>query len=571
LAPQLTDDIATTAARSQSGRQATIQQFRDESLGAYEAQLDELFASPDLGVGVEALTSGLQQARRNTIEGINSKYGEFYSGLGDIGINLNGARSVALGHKRRLDSDIPPALSAEDRSIVDNVLNAGIKKETRPGSPAGQIIDPSTGQPFIKAVPQTTHVVAEDVSIDTVSRAITALKSELRRQKIDQRGETKFLSETVSALQKARDEAIERAMPGGAATLKELDGILSSTLSGMEESTVTKIVSDIGKAATSGRPNTIIANLIGGGGSGARSYMELIEGGNTQLLESLPLVKDAIRGHYKKAVLDAPNKAAAHAAYMRKYSDGLEAVMSPKEFSSFTSGSRSAIHAMNQEQALAKEIEGNISRSFEGRLASTSNDNIVDMIVGSPSAIGDTRKLVKLLSESPEQLTAYKGIRGRRLVNDIKTPDDVSGARVFDPNKLDEILRSDVQLGELTELYGKEYTDNIQQMSEWMRLADSTSQEKLAPEMLRLVQEAGPASASLMAWRAMVARQLTRAGLMTTSGLKVMRTQGSKALSNLMANPEQFLKAMTLYRGNAPIDKWRPILSSVGLGNILDE
>ena len=82
--------------------------------------------------------------------------------------------------------------------------------------------------------------------------------------------------------------------------------------------------------------------------------------------------------------------------------------------------------------------------------------------------------------------------------------------------------------------------------------------------MTNLLKESPPATAPVLFWRSTVARPLSRMGLLTTGALKIDRGAARKATAKLLRDPKAMQNAMNLYRKNAPLQKWKSLLTDIG-------
>jgi|TARA_R110000803_G_scaffold210681_1_gene283148 hypothetical protein len=565
-APKITSKILSVAKQEADDRILQVESQAASDTAKFETVLDEITQSPEIGESFDLMRNQIASARESVLTGISKKYQDFWSSIPSAKIDPTPLNNFAVKWKKRLEQDIFPFLAQEDKSIIENALNFGKKTKTIPAVPEGQILD-QYGNVIQKAAPEQSIEVSVPANFEQISRAISVIKEELRREGIDRRGAKGLLIKLKKTLTGMRDDALEGVDDVAMDELKALDNTLSSTMRNLEQSNINNIVKSLDKGLSVSGVEANIGRLLGGKGIPSKRFMELATNPNSDIFVKLPAIKDTIKAFYKDSIEGKTGKGleTVHTNFMKKYGRGMQNILTDEEFKAFSSGADATVKKLaeissKRRSALLKLEDIGV----EGRV-----DNIVDWTLSGKNPIERTKTIMKIIGGDQELKAQYKGLRGRRLLNDISEMTD-SGPE-FSVKKMDVILKSTAQLGELGELFGHSYVRGLKKIQKIARLSQEGTGGNLNPEILRLIQEQGPQSATMAIWRAFVARPLSRAGLLTTGAFKLLGAQGKKSLGNLIANPEKFLTALELYSSNAPINQWAPVLGAIGLGGLIDE
>ena len=565
-APKITSQILSVAKTEADDRIIQVERQAASDTAKFETALDEITQSPELGDSFDLMRSQIASAREGVLKGISKNYKDFWAAIPNAKIDPKPLNQFAAKYAKRLEQDIFPFLAQEDRAIIENALSFGKKTKVIPAVPEGQVLD-RYGNVVQKAVPEQSIEVSVPANFEQVSRAISVIKEELRREGIDRRGAKGLLIKLKNTLTGMRDDALEGVDDVAMGELKALDNTLSNTMRNLEQSNINNLVKSLDKGLSVSGVEANIGRLLGGKGIPSKRFMELANNPNSDIFGKLPAIKDTIKGFYRDSIKGKTGKGleTAHTNFMNKYGRGMKNILTTEEFKAFSSGAGATVKKLaeisSKRMTALLKLE---SVGVEGGV-----DNIVDWTLSGKNPIEKTKTIMKIIGGDKELQAQYKGLRGRRLLNDITEMTD-SGPE-FSVKKMDGILKSDNQLGELGELFGHSYVRGLKKIQKIARLSQEGTGGNLNPEILRLIQEQGPQSATMAIWRAFVARPLSRAGLLTTGAFKFLDARGTKALGNLIADPERFLKAIELYSSNAPINQWAPVLGAVGLGGLIDE
>ncbi|MDB4725960.1 hypothetical protein OAF54_00895 [bacterium] len=565
-APKITSKILDVAQKEANDRKLQVEMQAASDTARFETALDEITQSPALGDSFDAMRNQIAEAREVVLKGISKKYKDFWASVPNAKIDPKPLNDFAVKWKDRLNKDIFPFLAQEDKSIIENALNFGKKTRVIPAVPEGKVLD-QYGNAIQKAVPEQSVDVSVPANFEQISRAISVIKEELRREGIDRRGAKGLLIKLKNTLVGMRDDALDGIDGVARDELKALDDTLSSTMRNLEQSNVNSIVKSLDKGLSVSGVEAGIGRLLGGKGIPSKRFMELASNPNSDLFGKIPEIKTTIKSFYRDVIEGKTGKSleTAHNNFIKKYGNGMRNILTPEEFRAFSSGAGATVKKLaeidaKRSNALLKLKDAGFEGSF---------DNIVDWTLTGKNPIEKTETIMKIIGGDKDLMAQYKGLRGRRLINDISVMTE-SGAE-FSVKKMDALLKSDRQLGELGKLFGYSYVRGLKTIQKIARLSQEGTGGNLNPEILRLIQEQGPQSATMSIWRAFVARPLSRAGLMTTGAMKILDTRGKKALGDLLANPDKFLKALELYSSNAPINKWTPVLGAIGLDELIEQ
>ena len=522
-ASEVGEKIQDTAERAITRKQMAIEKdIFDEQAEAVTKQLDIVDVPPTAQTSDE-IRDYITKARSDVLgkDGqLSKKYSEFWSQIPDVKADMSGVKQSGKKWSALLDSDIFKTLSKENRAIINDAVNA-----------------------------------PQNATMDQVTRALSLLKSEQRTlSKVPAAAKTRemaLLNDLVSEMQKARDGALKSVDPALKEQIYSLDAAYAIAKEKIDESLINRLIT---KKSGGGMriSDDKIMDAILRNPSEARNIAALISSPEYAGFGITSTFKNGAFGVYRDKVIDGTM---THKSFMNQYGPSLKEIFTPQEmrkFSSLEKASATIVLAEKREKAL---LDG-VNRSFEMKLTGYEPEKILSAVSGS---VSKTRKLMSLLRNEPDKLADYKALRARKLLNDLEGVDDL-GDPTIDFKKIDNVLSGDT--AELRLLYGSQFVRDMQMLKSITKL--QLTPKQIQTEMTQLLKESPVATVPVTMWRAIIARPLSRMGLLTTGALKLDRGAARKATAKLLQNPKAMQDAMKLYRANAGIKKWIGLLNDIG-------
>lgn len=510
----------------------------------------------------EAMRTGLSKARDKTFKALGKKYDELWAQVPeDTVIDMAPLREMGEKWSGRLDEDIFQSLTPEDKQIVADALRAGL--EERPALALGKkgILEP------------TTIIMDVGAKLPQVSRALSVLKSELRyMDKAPMKAKArdkKPLIAFVNELQAARESVLSQLdkavlegidVPTGVsltpfvgkslrAQISDLDAAYALAKQRIDESLINRMIT---KAPSGGWriADDKVFDAFLRNPSETRNFVGLVNDPGYDGFVTTQALKDGIVGKYRDRVLDGTM---SHKSFMSQYGASMNEIMSPKEmrrFSSLEKAQESIAIATNREKALLSEL----NKTFETRLGTYDAEEIFDKVAKSPSNIRRFKAM------APKKWDEFKTLYSRDLLNRITVFDDV-GEETLSANLMRDVIRKDQ--GALRTVYGDQYVQDFKLLTDISQLRSMPKNTR--SQLSSLIKEQPELTAPMAAWRSLVARPLSRAGLLTTSAIKMSRREARRSLRDLLTNPDKLNEAMQLYKKADDPEKLRNFLLSVGM------
>lgn len=530
--PQLAEEVSEIATRQISAEREAIERETTQILEEATDKVNQSFNNPDILSSVDNIRNTMSEARRGTFSKLGDEYKKFWAEHPDAVVDLTPLKKTATEWQAITKSDIFQSLTPEDKAIIQDVIAF-------------------EGQP----------------TMDTISRALSLLKSERRmmdnladKPKIQDK---RLLNDMINSLEGIRKTALDDMSPDAADALKALDRQYRQASDSINTAMINRILVKDAQGGWKVPDKNTISYLLGGEGRAAMELKNMVESPDFAGFGSLQSVKDGAMALYERDVVNGTMK---HDTFMNKYGSGLRNIFTEKEMSPFRTAGRAA-KEIKAAQARQTQLVDELKSKFDYTLEKFDGDNLVKIIGASDAPVRRTRELMRVLKDHPDQLNAYKGYRGRQLRNDVSALDDM-GNRVFDPNKLQDVIQE--QGEELAVLYGKQYVNDLrlfQKLAQTMRVPNLSWTQ----EMKQIFAENPPMTASVMAIRSTVARPLSRAGLMLTGVRKITSKKARQATAKLLADPKKMEEAMKLYRRDASTKRWAEFLTVMGLDEMANE
>lgn len=511
----------------------------------------------------EAMRTGLSEARDKTFKAFGKKYDELWSQVPeDTVVDMAPLRKVGDEWADRLDEDIFQSLTPEDKQIVRDAMTAGLKEEKALALGPKGILEP------------TTVTLDVGAKLPQVSRALSVLKAELRYlDKAPMKAKArdkKPLIAFINELQSAREDVLSQLdeavlegidIPEGVSVtpfvgkalrtqISDLDAAYALAKQRIDESLINRMITKAPSGGWRIADDKVFDSFLRNP-SEARNFMGLVNDADYDGFVTAQSLKDGVIGKYRDKVLDGTMN---HKSFMNQYGASMDEIMAPKElrrFSSLEKAQESIKVAEKREKALIADL----NRSFETRLTKYDAEEVFNKISGNASQIRRFKQL------APKKWDEFKALYSRNLLNEkIAVFDDV-GEQTISANLLQKTIRKD--RGELRAVYGDQAVNDLQLLADISQLRSMP--KNVRSKLSALAKEQPDLTAPMAMWRALVARPLSRAGLLTTSAIKMSRKEARKSMRELLTNPEKLNQAMQLYRKSGNTEKVRAMLLSIGM------
>ena len=281
--------------------------------------------------------------------------------------------------------------------------------------------------------------------------------------------------------------------------------------------------------------------------------------------EALKAYKDSIFSKYKADVLDPiTNKPSLvkHNAFIKNYDKPLRIFFNEAEYNKIA---RIGELQKNIEKTnkLFIETQKDLTKSFEGKLFSTSPEEIFKKIYG-PANIGQVKVLKDILIKNPE---VYKKFQ-RDVLRDLnekvfKLDKKFTLGRVLDADAFNKYLNGGGgEAGHravLKEIFGEEYVKNLDILNKALQIANRSA---------TTAQQGVVGNALTDIIRARVG-QFTFAGRLLTAGRRIFTASSNRLLARALLNPDSLKDLIALRKLSKKSKAAAVILAKLGASNFL--
>lgn len=539
----LGEDVGEIARKKAFAEEERIGQ---ETLGieteAADIQAELTNVLPTL-TSAEAMRTGLSEARDKTFKALGKKYDDLWSQVPeDTVVDMAPLRKVGKEWAGRLDEDIFKSLTPEDRQIVQDALRAGVETKTVP--PVKLVSATIPGKTITKEVP---------IGMAQTSRALSVLKAELRYLKTApmkaKARDKKPLIDFVNELSRAREDALSQLDPKLAKQIRDADAAYADAKERIDASLINRMITPAPSGGWRIADDKVFDAFLRNP-SEARNFVSLVNDPAYDGFVTADALKDGIIGKYRDKNIDTALK---HKSFMNQYGASMREVMSPKELRRFDSLEK-AQQSIKAAQKREKNLLTELNKTFETRLGTYDAEEVFDKVAKSPSNIRRFKAM------APHKWDEFKSLYSRDLMNRVTVFDDV-GDETLSASLMKGVIRKDE--GTLRMVYGPEYVQDFKLLTDISQLRSMP--KSVRSQLSELAREQPDLTAPMAMWRAMVARPLSRAGLLTTSAIKMSRKEARKSMRELLTNPDKLNEAMKLYKKAEDPEKVRSFLLSVGM------
>lgn len=508
----------------------------EEALGKLDALMGPAGRTVEAG---EAIGQVVEEGYRKSRNALSGRYEAFWQPYEGLTVSIEPVRKIAGKWENFVKGDIVKKLTEEDQSLMAGIAREGLAKID-----GDSVVDSPVAMPYVNRALSTLKDLSREIK--TTGKSTEGFR------------EIKAISELIKSLQQVRDEALASVNPAAAQELKAIDSVWGDLSGRIENSFLNRIIKSNVKGGFDVPDMTAIEGIFKSPKQ-ARNVRALVDNPEMEGFGSLSAFKDGLRALYRDKIAGGMT----HSTFMRQYKAGMKEVFSPEEMKRFDSGSKAA-HYLKMAETREKNIVSDLAKSFDYKLQRFDPEDVVDKVAGS---LTKTREMMNILKGSPEHLEMFKAFRLKKLHDDILSPGDIPGRNEIDVTKLAKQLSQNKD--ELKSLYGDQWFENAQMFA---RLRNLTKPPQGVPDAaFKQLMAETRADAPMMVWRAMVARPLSRMGLLTTSALKIDSKRARIATAKLLADPKKMNEAMNLYRKGGSTRKWVDFLTTMGLIEVAED
>lgn len=454
-----------------------------------EEKLTEI-SGKDLATAGGDIRKTLQEGRDRVFTELSDEYERLWKQVPEeTVVDLKPLRETARKWQGRIDEDIFPSLTPEDRKIVSDVLG-----------------------------------VSDGKSIGATSRALSILKSEERLLRKNPGSasvkQKKLLSDMINDLQKAREDALAKIDPELAESIRAQDELWSEAKRSIDEALVGDVLARKSAARYRVADDNVLRSMTRSVAD-LKEYLRIAE--KYPELNAVDDLKAALDGRYADEVI---NGNSTHKTWVTRNRQVIRTLYTPWEARRFDqAGKMQARIKLAEKQE--KELLADLSKSFEAKVQHFEPERAVAYTIGKPSRALDMKSMLR---QHPEKWKAYQDVRRERLLEDVG--DSVP--------MLEKRLKGDARR-ELEITLGEDYVNNLEQL---VRLKDM-AKFRGADSLIRPTTEAPESLFGTI--RGMIFGPLTRAGFRFRLLGRFTRAGTDDAMRRILADPDA-LEALLISR-----------------------
>ena len=259
--------------------------------------------------------------------------------------------------------------------------------------------------------------------------------------------------------------------------------------------------------------------------------------------------KNSINDFYKKEVItDGKVNINKHKTFLKNYEDKLKVFFNPQEYKKIQKigGLQETVNNIEKNR---DTLLKNLSRSFEGKLESSTPGELVNKIYR-PNNIGEIKKLKKILEKDPEIFQAFQTNVMKDLNERVTVKSGSLGMDVISPERFKQyVYGSGGEKGyqfAMREIFGNKFMSEIKTLNDALQITSRT-----APASLQREGVYGNFFTDII--RARVG-QFTPTGRLLTAGKRIYTRASNAILKNAILNPESLkdlVKLKTLKKSSA--------------------
>jgi hypothetical protein len=259
--------------------------------------------------------------------------------------------------------------------------------------------------------------------------------------------------------------------------------------------------------------------------------------------------KNSINDFYKKQVINNGKvNISKHKSFINNYDDKLKVFFTPKEYNKITKIG-GLQETLNNIEKTRSDLIKNLSKSFEGKLESSTPGELVNKIYR-PNNIGEIRQLKKILEKDPEIFKAFQTNVMKDLNERVTVKNGSLGMDIISPERFKQyVYGSGGEKGyqfAMKEIFGNDFMKNIKVLNDGLQIT-----ARKAPASLQREGVYGNFFTDII--RARVG-QFTPTGRLLTAGKRIYTRSSNAILKNAILSPESLkdlVKLKTLKKSSA--------------------
>ena len=183
--------------------------------------------------------------------------------------------------------------------------------------------------------------------------------------------------------------------------------------------------------------------------------------------------KNSINDFYKKQVIDNGKvNISKHKSFINNYDDKLKIFFTPKEYNKITKIG-GLQETLNNIEKTRSDLIKNLSKSFEGKLESSTPGELVNKIYR-PNNIGEIRQLKKILEKDPEIFKAFQTNVMKDLNERVTVKNGSLGMDIISPERFKQyVYGSGGEKGyqfAMKEIFGNDFMKNIKVLNDGLQI-----------------------------------------------------------------------------------------------------
>ena len=509
--------------------EADILNFQQE---AFDAADDFMSGYTPKGESGVAVRNAIETVRDKVDDVLDAKYASIEKDIqGNPVFDTTSLINFAKKNQKKIDRDILPSLAVEDRTIIQDLLNLGLKA------------DGSAGR---------------KVNYEQLRRATTNVNGQIKKAKQSAQSgastpELGFLKQLKSQLKGMREQLVDPDTSWGKAIIERNPNILED-LAQIERryanfndnftrdiaGKLVRRMKDSGKKYEVGDEGVLEKAIMNDNPTGRRTLRAILH--TPEGLEGLEAIRSGIKGLYRRKMQTATGKddlklltETQHNSFMEKYGDAMQEWLDPSDFKRFESAASAAKYSQEQVKGLNKSRKALTQFAWGSEELLDQPEKLFD-ITFKPNEITYTENLYKAIkalepSMKNDYIDMYKGMIYNDFVKKTSGVTKKAGDKVsldLNPKKVIEYI--DQHGDQMKVWYGDDFVKGLNGWGDHIRA--------LLPKGKAALDVAGDVKmkAAMDIIRAYVGI-FTRPGRMVTAGLRLGKTTKEKKVIDGLVNP----------------------------------
>ena len=509
--------------------ESDILDFQQE---AFDAADDFLSGATPMGQSGVAVRNSIETVRTKVNDVLDAKYASIEKDIqGNPVFDTTPLIKFANQNSKKIERDILPSLAVEDRIIIEDLLNLGLKSDGGAG---------------------------RKVNYEQLKRAITNVNGQINKaQQSAQSGASTpqlgFLKQLKSQLKGMREQLVDPDTSWGKAIIERNPNILEDLAQ------IERRYANFNDNFTRDIAGKVIRNLKGSGNryevgdeavvkqvimndnpTGRRTLRAILN--TPEGLEGLEAIRSGIKGMYRKKMQTATGDTkllteAQHNSFMNQYGDAMKEWLDPKDFKRFENAASASKYSQEQIKGLEKSRKALTQFAWGSEELLNQPEKLFDTTFKS-NEITFSRNLKAAIdklepSMKDDFIDMYKGMIYKDFV---KTTSDITrkaGNKVtLDLNPEEVIKYLDEHSDQMAVWYGDNFAAGLNEWGDHIRALLPKGKSAV------VISDDPKLKAGLDIVRAYVGI-FTRPGRMITAALRLGKSGKEKAVIDGLLNPKK--------------------------------